>query len=206
MKRFVIFILLTSSFIRPAQSAVIYSGLQNIAIPYGGFPVGFDGVYVDLDTGATSTSTILGWDVNLFYGGLGLGGSAAWQPARDGTGVMDTVLAYQVNDFIDSSLLYAGSVETGSSDHVGLAAGQFQEGVEAYVGFKFTTNASSGPYYGWMRVTLTANNSGGVISDWAYEDSGAGILAGAMAPEPGRMMLMMIGLCTARMRRRRDLT
>ena len=163
-------------------------------------------MYVDLDTGATSTSTILGWDVNLFYGGLGLGGSASWQPARDGTGVMDTGLAYQLNDTIDGSLLYAGAVETGSSDHVGLAAGQFQEGVEAYVGFKFTTNASDGPYYGWMRVTLTANNSGGVISDWAYENTGASILAGAMAPEPGRAVLMLLGLCAAGMRRRRDLT
>ena len=162
-----------------AHSAVIYSGLQNIPIP-----TTFDGVYVDIDNGSTSTSTIIGWDVNIFFGGVGLGGSTDFQPARIGTGNMDTVLKYALNDVIDGSLLYS-SGETGSSDHLGMA-GNFQDGVEGYLGFQFTKNDSSGPYYGWMRLTLTANTPGGVISDWAWDDSGAGILAGSLVPEPGR--------------------
>lgn len=55
-----------------------------------------------------------------------------------------------------------------------------------------------------MRVTLTANTPGGVISDWAWEDSGSFILAGI--PEPGRAMLVMLGglLAFGRRCRRRE--
>ncbi len=39
----------------------------------------------------------------------------------------------------------------------GPGANQFQENAEGYLGFKFTTNAGAGPYYGWMRLVLTGN-------------------------------------------------
>lgn len=198
MNRILLFAILSLAMLHSASAAVIYSGIQNITIP-----TTFDGVYVDIDNGATSASTIVGWDVNIIFGGVGIGGSAAFQPARDGTGVMDTVLNYALNDLIDGSLLYAGAVETGSSDHLGLAPTQFQDGSEGYLGFKFTKNDSSGPYYGWMRMTLTANTAGALIHDWAWEDSGAGILAGALVPEPGRAMLVLLGFCALALRRRR---
>ena len=43
------------------------------------------------------------------------------------------------------------------------------------MGFRFTTDGSAGPYYGWMRVVFTANTPGGVIKDWAYENGGTAI-------------------------------
>lgn len=179
-----------------APAAVVYSGLQNIPIP-----TTFNGIYLDIDDGTTSTSVVTGWDINVFFGGVGIGGSTDFQPARVGTGNMSTILKYGLGDLIDGSLLYS-SGETGSSDHLG-SPGNFQDGVEGYLGFRFVMNDTSGPYYGWMRLTLTANAPGAFIHDWAWEDSGSGILAGGAVPEPGRAMLGMLGLAAMVLRRRR---
>lgn len=191
-----LFIILSFTIRHSAPAAIIYSGLQHIPIP-----TDFDGVYLDIDTGAHSSSTILGWDVNLFFGGLGLGGNTPFQPARVGTGNMDTVLRYALNDYIDGSLLYSTG-ETGSSDHLG-APGNFQDGVEGYLGFKFSTNSNSGPYYGWMRLTLTANTAGAFIHDWAWDTTGAGVFVGVLVPEPGRTTLVLAAAMIVLFRRRR---
>lgn len=182
-----------------SRAAVIYSGLQNIPIP-----TDFDGIYLDLDTATTSTSTITGWDINPFFGGVGIAASAAFQPARVGTGNMDTIIMFALNQVIDGSYFFAGAQETGSADHLG-SPGNFQSGVSGYLGFKFTTNSANGPYYGWMRLTLTANTSGALIQDWAWEDTGGSILAGVLlVPEPTRAMLMLLGFAALLIHRRRD--
>lgn len=180
-----------------AHSAVIYSGLQNIPIP-----TTFAGVYIDVDTGAHSTSVITGWDVNAFFGGYGLYNSAAFQPARTGTGALDQVIRFNPGDTIGSSLNYSTGTG-GSSDHIGGAVNQFISGDEGYIGFKFTTNTSAGPYYGWMRVALTLNTPGGEIIDWAYDDTGASILIPGGVPEPGRASFVMLGLASLLLRRHR---
>ena len=196
-----LFVMLSLAILPSAQSAVIYSGLQDIPIP-----TTFDGVYLDIDTGTTSASTISGWDINPFFGGYAVGNSAAFQPARSGTGNGDPILAFSSGDLIDASLNYAVG-EAGSSTHIGTGAAQFTAGDEAYVGFRFYTNASDGPYYGWMRVTFTVNTSGGIIHDWAYDNTGAALLAGSLSaiPEPTRALLLLLGLSLGLMRRRRQL-
>jgi len=181
-----------------APAAVIYSGLQNIAIP-----TDFDGVYLDIDTGAFSTSLITGWDINPFLGGFAIGNSADFQPARLGLNNDDPIVRLQYGALVDSSLFYSTG-EGGSGDpvsHLGFASNQFEPGVEGYLGFKFSTNAptAAGPYYGWMRVVLTNNTPGGLIKDWAYDDTGAPIYA----PEPGRAVLLLLGLFGLVIRRRR---
>ena len=181
------------------HAAVIYSGLQNIPIA-----TNFDGVYLDIDTGTTSSSTITGWDINPFFGGVGIAASAAFQPARVGTGNMDTIVLFDLNDLIGSTSFYAGAQESGSADHLG-APGNFQAGVPGYPGFRFTKNDNSGPFYGWMRLTLTGNTAGALIHDWAWEDSGASILAGSFViPEPTKSMLLMLGTATLCLKRRRS--
>ena len=164
------FLLVILFFVIPysAQSAIIYSGLRNIAIP-----TTFDGIYLDIDNGATSTSASTGWDVNFFFGGIGIGGSDAFQPARMGTGNMDTIRLFGIGDRIDNTLSFSTG-ETGSSDHLG-ALGNFKEGVEGYLGFRFIKNNLSGPFYGYMRLTLTANELGAVIHDWAWDDTGGAL-------------------------------
>lgn len=185
-----------------ANAAVIYSGVQNIAIP-----TTFDGVYLDIDTGTTSTSVITGWDINPFFGGFALGNSAAFQPVRTGTGNSDTILNLAYGTLVDSLLNYATG-EAGSSDHIGGGANQFTAGNEGYLGFKFTTNGNSGPFYGWMRMTVTVNTPGGTIHDWAYDNTGAGLLVGSLTavPEPSRAMLGLAGLLALALRRCRTLS
>lgn len=182
-----------------ANAAVIYSGVQNIAIP-----TTFDGVYLDIDTGTTSTSVITGWDINPFFGGFALGNSAAFQPVRTGTGNSDTILNLAYGTLVDSLLNYATG-EAGSSDHIGGGANQFTDGSSGYLGFKFTDNSNAGPFFGWMRLTLTANTSGATIHEWAYDNTGSGLLVGSLAavPEPSRAMLLLLGLISMLIRRRR---
>ena len=145
----------------------------------------------------------IGWDINPFFGGYGFGNSAAFQPAREGTSNMDSLIRLNLGDLISNSLLYTIG-EAGSSDHIGGDANQFSAGSEGYLGFKFTTNSNAGPFYGWMRATFTVNTSGGVISDWAYDNTGANIFAGLLAvPEPSRALLLLAGLGMVMLRRRR---
>ena len=82
---------------------------------------------------------------------------------------------------------------------------QFAPGTDGYIGFKFTTNSSGGPYYGWMRVDLTYNTSGAVIKDWAYDNTGLGINVGSVlaVPEPGRASLILLGMIVLNRRRRK---
>lgn len=49
MKRLLLIALSPLLFVLPAQSAIIYSGLQNIAIP-----TDFNGIYIDIDDASTS--------------------------------------------------------------------------------------------------------------------------------------------------------
>lgn len=155
--------------------------------------------------GITSTT---GWDINPFFGGVGIANSAAFQPARVGTSNEDAIVRLNSGDTIGSNLIYS-SGEGGSGDvgneHIGLDTDQFAVGVSGFLGFKFTTNSSAGPYYGWMRLTLTNNTAGAGITDWAWDDSGGSILAGAglAVPEPSRAMLLLLSLAGFAARRRR---
>lgn len=130
------FVILSFGIRHSANAAVIYSGLQNIAIP-----TTFDGIYLDIDTGTTSTSTITGWDVNFFFGGIGIGGSAAFpaRPHRHRKHGHHPPLRHR-RPHRRHPVLHRG--ETGSSDHLG-APGNFQDGVEGYLGFRFTKNEAA---------------------------------------------------------------
>ena len=151
----------------PVHAAVIYSSLQNIVIP-----TDFTGIYLDLDTGFTGTSESTGWDINPFFGGVGVANSPAFQPARIGTGTTDQILGLTVGVTVDVARLFSTGYG-GSQSHLGM---QFTAGQEGYLGFKFTNNAATGTYYGWMRVSFTANAAGAVIKDWAYENGGTAIV------------------------------
>lgn len=182
-----------------AHAAVIYSGVQNIAIP-----ATFDGVYLNIDNGSTSTNPITGWDINPFFGGFGVANSASFQPVRVGTGVEDALRNLDAGAYIGSTSVFS-SGDGGSATHTGTDPGQFALGTPGYIGFRFLKDNSSGPYYGWMKVTFTANTSGGLIQSWAYDDSGGAIMAGSFLtiPEPGRVSLLAFGFIGMWMRRRR---
>jgi len=179
-----------------SHGAIIASGLQDIIIP-----TTFVGVYLDVDAGVPVAEEAAGWDINAFFGGEGVGNSPAFQPVRMTVDVDSAIVNLALGQTVDGSNTYAATY-AGSDSHIGTGPGQFESGVEGYIGFKLTTNADAGPYYGWMRVVLADNGSTGLIRDWAYEDSGAAITVGAI-PEASVLGLLVLSATGCCFRRRR---
>lgn len=175
------------------KAAVVYSGLKDIAIP-----TDLDGVYLDLNTGNTSTSSFAGWDINPFYGGYAIANSPTFQPGRSSTAVDAPVLNLGLGTSSGPSAFSVATSFAGSVGHLGNGAGQFVPGTEGYLGFQFDPGGSLGTYYGWMRVVLTANAAGGWIRDWAYDTSGAPITVGytglTPVPEPSEWAAVGVGV------------
>jgi hypothetical protein len=173
-----------------ADASLVYSGPLNINVPTTN---GMGGIYFDLTMpgssfiptksggGATEgLDTLLpGWDVNFYKGtsalrwwyntGVYAVFNASHHVAALGAGVM-------VNG---SSLL--GTYQTMTPEFTGTTA---------FMGVEFP-NASNTELFGWIRIT--GGSTAGIpatIVDWAYEDSGAGILTGAgIIPEPSSLAL-----------------
>ncbi len=161
-----------------ARAEIIYSGTQNIAIP-----ADFNGVFIDVFSSQYSTTEFGGWDLNPFFGGLGIANSPDFQPIRIGTGSEDRIVPITFGSIIDGTAVfssgYGGSGAEDDSGHIGPGAGQFAEGQSAYLGFQLAHAGSS--FFGWIQLTLSSNGSAGVIQNWAYNNSGAAIYAGAIA-------------------------
>ncbi|MCE9611553.1 MAG: hypothetical protein K8R23_15255 [Chthoniobacter sp.] len=188
------FLALVLGAILPARAtSIVYSGLKDIPIP-----TTYDGVYLDVDTGLTSTAEFTGWDINPFFGGVGIANDTAFQPVRTGTGLFDPYVTIASGAVIDSgTLFYATGFGGSDTAHFGLGPNQFHPGTDAYLGFRFTTNDGAGPFFGWMRLALTDNVAGALIRDWAYDNSGAPITTGATAPEPGCTVLLLASITAA---------
>jgi hypothetical protein len=165
------------------HAAIIASGLRDIVITSN-----FDGVYLDVDAGTTVAVEAIGWDINPFFGGEGVANSPSFQPVRATVNVSSAILNLSPGQSVDASSSYA-TTYAGSASHVGPAGGQFDSGVEGYIGFMLTTNESAGPYYGWMRLILANDGSTGLIRDWAYEDTGSAITVAAV-PEPATVTFL----------------
>ena len=179
-------ILTTLALAMPAAADVIYSNFQNISIP-----ANYDGLYLNVETGAWNTPSNLGagvsgWDINPFFGGSVIANSPDFQPVRAGTGSLDAVLNLSEGSTVGGSSTFSTFVQLsgpnaglpgygGSQTHMGGGAGQFTSGTEGYLGFRL-----NGSYYGSMRVVLTNNGSGAAIKDWAYDTSGAPVVVGAI--------------------------
>jgi hypothetical protein len=94
-------------------------------------------------------------------------------------------------------------------------SGGFVSGESALVGFRFTLLPGSTTLYGWANITATNGDSDDdygtfTINHWAYDDTGASILAGqteaAAVPEPAAYAAGLGGLAlgAAALRRRRQ--
>lgn len=173
---------------------VVYGGLVDIPIP-----ADMDGVYLDLATGQSSTSEPATWDVNPFYGGYAMGNSIRFQPVRWTSDVDSVVVRLEPGAMVGPTGVFA-TAAAGSEGHLGSGAGQFVPGQEGYMGFQWTPGTGQGPYYGWMRLVLTANGVGGLIRDWAYRTDGAAMEVGAMpvpVPEPAHAAVVGLVLVGA---------
>ena len=184
-----------------ANAAVIRSPILNLPIP-----TTFDGIYLDIDALTSSFTETPGWDINLTYGGSEIYNSDAFQPVRAGTVNTDAILNLARGASVDAGIPSFSSGFGFSDGHLGGGPTQFAGGVSGYIGFAFMTNVApgpvTGPHYGWMYVTLTANAAGGVVHYWAYESTpGAAILV----PEPSTYAalagLAVLGLAYLRRRK-----
>jgi autotransporter-associated beta strand protein len=174
---------------RTSQADILFSGQQNIAIPQN-----FDGVYIRVNlTQPTHVVSNAGdWHINPFFGGIGIANSPAFQPVRSGAGNEDSVIRMDATSWIGGSATFASDLDWGGSGaedesgHLGSGILQFTDGKAGYLGFRFDSGGGV-PLYGWMRLVLTANGNG-VIQSWAYDDSGASILAGATGQSGQRVL------------------
>lgn len=158
-------------------------------------------MYLNIDAGISVPVEAEGWDINPFFGGYAAGNSPSFQPVRTGTDSMDAWAAIMAGEIIDASSVYAFG-GGGSSDHMSTVGGDFVPGASQYLGFRFLPDGGSTWLYGWMQVTFTVNQPGGLIQSWAWENSGAGIQAGVV-PEPGAWLLSIIAAALAGCRRKR---
>jgi hypothetical protein len=179
-------------------ASLIYSGVQNVAIP-----LNFEGVYVRLSDSTVSASYPVNWDtepwLNPFFGGVDVGNSPLLRPIITGS---DQIVNLSLGTVIGSGSNFVAG-ESGSSTHTGAAANQFHIGTPGIIGFTFKTAVAGPDYYGWLRMTVD-NTGAGSITDWAYNNTaGTPVLAGISAvPEPATVLVGM-ALCAVGMLRRR---
>ncbi len=188
-----------SMLVAHSHAAIIYSGLRDFDIT-----TTYDGIYLDVDAGTLVGIDEAGWDINPFFGGEGIANSAAFQPVRTSSALYAPVVNLSAGQKVGPTSMF-GSGFNGSGEpvsHIGSLPGQFVSGTEGYIGFKLTTNASAGPYYGYMRVVLSNTGAPGMIRDWTYETSGSEITISAV-PEISYSTLPLICAGSMLMMRRR---
>jgi hypothetical protein len=184
-----------------ANATIQYSGVLNLNVPNTN---GQGGIYIDMETfsfynaitngsqpGGGPGPLLTTWDFN-FYQSRATRGSAfsfyyngnsqSTNPVlRYSEGVLDANGRNAVitpGTFLDNSLLWG---QSGSLTNFYNSTG--------IIGVRFMNNANTQTNYGWIRVTSgSANGMPASIVDWAFEDSGGGILAGAV-PEPSSIAL-----------------
>jgi hypothetical protein len=187
-----------------ARAAVIYSGVQDIAIPntFDGLYLNvMNGMFMNTDPGAGPWSS-QPW-INLFFGGTVIGSSDHLRPVITGP---DQIVNLPMGTLVDGTDSFALG-ESGSATHVGSGPGLFSLGQEGLIGFVIGSGGGGTPLYGWMRLIIR-NTGSGTVKDWAYDSTvGAPIPAGftgtSFVPEPSRLLLLALGLIVTTMRRRR---
>lgn len=164
-------------------------------------PNNFDGLYINLLTGATGTagSAVAGWDWNPYNSGVSL--SFFWNgtPANSNGGVAGTT----TGPYLD---LAPGSVVSSASTFAAVTATAqtvaFQNVGTHVLGFRFFNENTSAVNYGYAMLS-TGGSTGFplTITSWSFENSGGPI---TVVPEPGTALMLSMGaLALAALKRRR---
>ena len=185
--------LATGAAVGTANATVVYSDVINLPIP-----ATIDGVYMNVQTGAWSstTTTPAGWDVNPY----GTSTTAVSLFAATGTGYMrnpgttaTAATRLEAGTVVGASAFFYGN----SSATIGSGIGQWSANSSGYFGFKFTA-ADTATHYGWMQLSIGSNAGTRTIVRYAWEDVANTSLT---VPAPGAVALL--GLAGFAKRRRR---
>ena len=166
-----------------AEAAIIYSGPISIPIINN-----IDGLYINFVTGANANGSVAGWDLNPYGSGstLTFFTSATAGHVNNVVGVGTLISALTAGTLIGSGSTYA---TTGVTSTTGTAFQTTQN--TAYVGVSFQNEANANLVtYGWALLSTSATAGfPATLIGYAYEDTGADILAGAI-PEPSTAALL----------------
>ena len=175
----------------PAEATIIWSGPVNIGIPST-----TAGVYLNVVTGVNgpTPASAPGWDLNPWGStNLSIWANNAASPS-DGvvinfTGGSSATLSdnLPVGTLVDGTWTFGrtSGIETTGATAFTLSSSN------NYFGFRFLNEGTGQINFGWAQLTLAGTYQGQprAIISYAYEDSGAGILVGAV-PEPSTFALL----------------
>ncbi len=178
-----------------ANAAVVQSPVMNLAIP-----VNIDGVYVNVVTGATASSSFAGYDINPYSSS-----SLTWfSPGAPNHGCVagGGSSATLVDNLALGSIIGGASVfaTNTASESSGSTAFAFNSS-NNYVGFRFEdATLGAGVRYGYMQIKLGASFTDAtraIVAIW-YETSGEGI---TVVPAPGAVALLGLAGLVGKRRR-----
>ncbi|MFM7481024.1 MAG: hypothetical protein ACKO4V_07865 [Planctomycetota bacterium] len=166
-----------------AGANVIYSGLQNLSISQ------FSSLNLNVDSDAYGDVLLKNY---VFPGGNYMGAIVNFFPGK--------LVSFNAGNRSYASALSAGfsinASSVGPSFYGSMAYGganpsaQFNNASNKYLGFSFASGSNL--FYGWARVSVNQAGGSFIVHDWAYENSGGGIVAGAV-PAPGALGLLAVG-------------
>jgi hypothetical protein len=169
-----------------AHAGIVYSGVQNLPI----FNlVTNGGIYIDLEPnfifaqGDADRNQPAGWDINPYSSGQGFYVHSNTRFVIDANGAANLTPGYSI--IPGSNFSAAG----------GYASVDIPAGQTGLIGFLFDPDKIAGAqtYFGWVRLSVGDNaTTDGTVVDWAYDNSGAPIAAGAV-PEPTSLALLALG-------------
>jgi hypothetical protein len=183
-----------------AAADIVYSGPVNIVIPDN-----IDGIYMNLVTGATgTTSGVAGWDINPYSAAAGQFNlwAATTTTWYNPSGVIGNADGY-ILPFGTPISSGPNFFRPGGGTNVGAATNINLNGPNLF-GVQFSEASVNGGanIYGWVEITFGGSASTRAITGYAYETSGGGIDAGAI-PEPGSFAALALGALGLFGRRRR---
>ena len=175
-----------------SPAAIVYVDPTDISIPDT-----IDGIYINLVTGATSTTGLTGYDINPYDNGAGLTFYGAASPSGVlATGVAGTSAVAQK---LTAGTTISATPTVGFYNQFQTVGTAFQTPGLGYLGLRFLNESTGVVNYGWVEVS---SGTGGAfpgfpasITRWAFENTGLSINAGqtTAVPEPGTTAALAMG-------------